>query len=258
MRRLENKVTIVTGAADGIGLAICEAFAIQGAVVVMADVNVEKCEAEAERFLQKGLSVFPLYCDVGNTSSVNSLVKTCIEKFQKIDVLVNNAAIAISGAVTEMSDEDWDQIMNINLKGVFRCIKACLPFMLDKEKGSVINLSSTQAHRSWENWTAYAAAKGGVLSMTNQLAGQYGYKNIRFNSISPGTILTPMAADRIKNEGKSFLKSSENQAAMLRCGQPEEVAMAAVFLASDESPFITGDDIIIDGGLCTLPRFFET
>jgi len=257
MRRLENKIAIVTGAADGVGLAISEAFAIEGATVVMGDVNTEKCEKETDRLLQKGLSVLPIFCDVGDTNSVKNMVETSIKKYGKIDVLVNNAAIAISGRITEMAEEDWDQLMNVNLKGVFRCTRACMPYMVSSEKGSIINLSSTQAHRSWDDWTAYATAKGGILSMTKQLAGQFGKNNIRFNSISPGTILTPMAKDRIKNEGKAFLLASERQAAMERCGEPEEVAMLAVFLASDESGFITGEDITVDGGLCTLPRYFE-
>lgn len=257
MERLKNKVAIVTGAADGIGLAISEAFAKEGATVVMGDINLVKCKLEAEKLLEQNLNVLPLLCDVGDTNSVNMMVKICIENYEKIDVLVNNAAIAISGNITEMSEDNWDRLMNVNLKGVFRCTKACLPYMITAENGSIINMSSTQAHRSWDDWTAYASAKGGIIAMTNQLAGQFGSKNIRFNSISPGTILTPMAAKRVEVEGDDFLKASEIQAAMMRCGDPNEVAMAAVFLASDESRFITGDDLKVDGGLCTVPRYFE-
>lgn len=255
MGRLNNRVAIITGAADGIGLEISKAFTREGASVVMGDINEEKCQLEADKLVQQNLNVLPVYCDVGDTDLVNLMVQTCKERYGKIDVLVNNAAIAIPGNITEMHENDWDRVMNVNLKGVFRCIKACLPYMISAERGSIINISSTQAYRSWDNWTAYATAKGGLLSMTNQLAGQFGSKNVRVNCISPGTILTPMAAKRIGEEGVEFLKASEKQASMLRCGQPEEVALAAVFLASDESGFITGDDIKIDGGLCTLPRY---
>ncbi|NJX14383.1 SDR family NAD(P)-dependent oxidoreductase [Tamlana crocina] len=257
MSRLKDKVAIITGAADGIGLAISEAFVQEGARVLMADINDEKCQKEAERLANGNNTVIYMHCDIGNTKAVQTLVETCINTFGKIDVLVNNAAVAIPGKVTKMTDDDWDTLMNINLKGAFRCIRACLPHMISAKCGSVINISSTQAHRSWDDWTAYAAAKGGLLSMTNQLAGQFGNKNIRFNSISPGTILTPMLAERVKTEGEEFLKASINQASMLRCGKPEEVAMTAVFLASDEAAFINGDDIKIDGGLSTLPRYFE-
>ena len=256
MDRLKDKVAIVTGAADGIGLAISKAFAHEGAIVVMCDINMEKCKAEAESLLYKGLSAYAVFCNVGDTGSVNEMVKECELKYGKIDVLVNNAGVAIPGKVTDMSDDEWDQLMNVNLKGVFRCARACLPFMLKNSSGSIINLSSTQGHRSWDDWTAYAAAKGGILSMTKQLAGQFGKNNIRFNSISPGTILTPMVKERINNEGNGFLKASEKQAAMERYGEPDEVAMVAVFLASDESSFVTGEDIKVDGGLTTLPRYF--
>jgi NAD(P)-dependent dehydrogenase (short-subunit alcohol dehydrogenase family) len=257
MNRLKNKVAIVTGAADGIGLSIAKAFAKEGAIVVMCDINEEKCKQEAHILLKKNSTILPFFCDIGDTDSVNTMVNTCIEKFGKIDILVNNAAVAIPGKVTNMPEEDWDKLMNINLKGAFRCIKACLPHMLSVKHGSVINMSSTQAHRSWDDWTAYAAAKGGILSMTNQLAGQFGSDNVRFNSISPGAILTPMNQKRVEKEGKQFLEGSINQAAMLRLGTSKEVAMTAVFLASDEAGFITGEDIIIDGGLSTLPRYFE-
>lgn len=257
MNRLKNKVAIVTGAADGIGLSIAKAFAEEGAIVVMSDINEEKCKQEANVLSQQSSNVLPLFCDIGDTDSVNAMVNTCVKKFGKIDILVNNAAVAIPGTVTEMPEDDWDKLMNINLKGAFRCIKACLPYMISATQGSVINISSTQAHRSWDNWTAYAAAKGGLLSMTNQLAGQFGSKNVRFNSISPGAILTPMNQKRVEKEGEQFLQGSINQAAMLRLGNSKEVAMTAVFLASDEAGFITGEDIIIDGGLSTLPRYFE-
>ncbi|MFS4418206.1 SDR family NAD(P)-dependent oxidoreductase [Maribacter sp. 2307ULW6-5] len=257
MGRLKDKVAIVTGAADGIGLAISKVFAKEGATVVMVDVNEDKCKREAQAILQQNQNALPLFCDVGSTDMVNGMVQTCMETYGRIDVLVNNAAISVSGLVSEMPDEDWDRLMNVNLKGVFRCIRACMPHMLLAEKGSVVNIASGQAHRSWDNWTAYATAKGGMLSMTTQLAGQFGHKNIRFNSISPGAILTPMAEERIEKEGAAYVKASKLQAAMLRFGKDHEVALAALFLASDEAAYITGDDIKVDGGLCALPRYME-
>lgn len=255
MGRLKDKVAIVTGAADGIGLAISQAFASEGAIVVMTDINMDKCTLEAKNICQNGQQAFPLSCDVGNSDSVNQMVVNCLDEFGRIDVLVNNAAVSVSGNVMEMPDEDWDFLMNVNLKGVFRCIKACLPIMIANKNGSIINIASGQAHRSWENWTAYASAKGGMISMTIQLAGQFGKENVRFNTISPGAILTPMAQERIISEGQEYVQGSERQASMLRFGKPDEVAMAAVFLASDESSFITGDDIKVDGGLTSLPRY---
>lgn len=255
MKRLNNKVAIVTGAADGIGLAITRAFAEAGATVIMGDVNETKCREEAENLSASGMAVLAVCCDVGNTESVQAMIKTCVDQYGKIDVLVNNAAVSISGNIVDMPEEDWDMIMNINLKSVFRCTRACLPYMLTNMCGSIINVSSVQALRSWNDWTAYAAAKGAILSMTNQLAGQFGNQNIRFNCISPGAIATPMNDKRAKIEGEAYVKASEYQAAMLRFGQPEEVAMTAVYLASDESGFVTGENIKVDGGLCTLPRY---
>ncbi|MCY3998828.1 MAG: SDR family NAD(P)-dependent oxidoreductase [Flavobacteriaceae bacterium] len=257
MNRLKNKIAIVTGAANGIGLAITKAFVKEGAMVIMGDINDTKCNDEADKLSQLNFNVTPMFCDVGKTESVNMMVKVCIEKYDRIDILVNNAAISISGKISEMLDVDWDRLMNVNLKGVFRCIRACIPHMISRKNGSVINIASAQAHRSWDDWTAYASAKGGVISMTKQLAGQFGNKNIRFNSISPGAILTPMAYERIRNEGDVYEKFSKKQAALLRFGKPQEVSKLAVFLASDESSFITGDDIQVDGGLSVLPRYLN-
>lgn len=255
MGRLEKKVAIVTGAANGIGLAICKAFAKEGATVIMADIDVKKCFLEADKLRKNGFRAEVYKCDVGDEDNVVSLVENTVVAFQKIDVLVNNAAIAKSYDITKMGEDEFDHLININLKSVFRGIKMTLPFMLRQNAGSIISISSVQAHRSWDDWTVYAGIKGAIMAMTNQLAGQYGEHNVRFNTISPGAIMTPLNQERIKHEGKEFLRKSETQAAMKRMGIPYEVAMTAVFLASDEASFVTGEDLKVDGGLCTLPRY---
>ena len=255
MRRLENKIAIVTGAAEGIGLAISQAFAREGATVIMSDINIEKCTKETEKIKVGGYKAKSIKCDVGNSMDVESLIQKTVKQFERIDILVNNAGVALGGNVAEMKDDEWDELMNINLKGVFRGIKMATPYMKKQGSGSVISISSVQAFRSWDDWTAYAGAKGGINAMTRQLAGQFGEFNIRFNTISPGAIMTPLNENRIELEGEEFLEKSIQQSAMKRMGTAEEVAMTAVFLASDESSFITGEDIKVDGGLCCLPRY---
>jgi NAD(P)-dependent dehydrogenase (short-subunit alcohol dehydrogenase family) len=255
--RLKNKIAVITGAANGIGLAIAEAFAGSGAIVIGSDTNEEKCKAEMQRLAESGAIALAIKCDVGITEEVNHLINMAIKEFGRVDILVNNAAVPIGGNIMEMPEADWDVLMNVNLKSIFRTIKVALPHMIKQRSGSIINISSTQAFRSWHNWTAYAAAKGAILSMTNQLAGQFGEYNVRFNSISPGAILTPLNEARAKKEGPGFLDKSAAMHAMNRMGTPEEVAMTALFLASDEARFITGEDIKVDGGLCTLPRYVE-
>lgn len=255
--RLKNKVAIITGAANGIGLAIGEAFVNQGAFVVAGDIDEAKLTTEAARLNTNGVTFLPVKCDVGITAEVEALVQAAINTFGRVDVLVNNAGVAIGGNIMQMPEEDWDRLMNVNLKSMYRTIKLVLPYMVQQRAGSVINISSTQAFRSWHNWTAYAGAKGAMLAITNQLAGQFGEDNVRFNTISPGAILTPMNAKRASVEGPGFLEKSIQMHAMKRMGTTDEVAMTAVFLASDEAGFITGEDIKVDGGLCTLPRYTE-
>ncbi len=256
--KLKNRIAIITGAANGIGLAITEGFAKEGAILFMGDIDESKCKEEAGRFIAAGATVHSVVCNVGKTEDVNQLIAAALTAFGRIDILVNNAAVAIGGNIIEMPEKDWDELMNVNLKSIFRTVKAALPSMIKQQSGSVINISSTQAFRSWKNWTAYAAAKGAMLSMTNQLAGQFGEYNIRFNTISPGAILTPMNAKRSETEGPTFVSKSEHMHALQRMGKPEEVAAAAVFLASDDSGFVTGADLKVDGGLCTLPRYIES
>ena len=255
--RLKNKIAVITGAANGIGLAITRSFAAEGAVVLAADIDEKKGRAEAEKLCSEGALVRSVTCDVSKTEDINYLIKAAANEFSRIDVLINNAAIAIRGNIMEMPETDWDRLMDTNLKSVYRTVKAALPYMIQQNSGVVINISSAQAFRSWHDWTAYAGAKGAILSMTNQLAGQFGKYNVRFNSISPGAILTPLNERRAAEEGPGFLSRSAAMHAINRLGTPYEVAMAAVFLASDEAAFITGEDIKVDGGLCTLPRYTE-
>ena len=250
--KLNGKIALVTGGADGIGYSIARLFSAEGATVIIADINLEKALPAAAEINAKAFR-----CDVRNSADVQALVAEVISTYKKIDILVNNAAVAIPGNITEMSEESWNEVLNTNLTSVYRLIKEVLPQMLQQGSGSVINMSSTQAHRSWNNWTAYAAAKGAIISMTRQLAGQFGSKNIRFNSISPGTISTPMLERRIESEGAALLEQSIKMHAMERLGKPEEVAAVALLLASDDAQFINGIDIKVDGGLSTLARYTE-
>jgi NAD(P)-dependent dehydrogenase (short-subunit alcohol dehydrogenase family) len=251
---LNSKAAFITGAADGIGFAIAQALATAGFRVALADVNTAKVADAANSLGDRALA---LPCDVADTDSVDSAVARAAQVFGRLDVLINNAAVAIPGAPDAMSDADWSQVLNTNLTSVFRVIRAGLPHLRRAGGGSIINIASTQAHRSWANWCAYAAAKGGVIALTRQLAGQLGPENIRVNSISPGAINTPMNVRRVAEEGHALLAKLAGMHALPRLGQPEEVAAVALLLASDGGAFISGADICVDGGLCVLPRYHE-
>jgi NAD(P)-dependent dehydrogenase (short-subunit alcohol dehydrogenase family) len=254
MARLSSKVTLITGASEGLGREIARAFAGEGASVVLAARSREKLEAFADELKAAGHQALAVACDVGVSSQVETAVAATLKEFGRIDVLLNNAAVAIPGDITEQSDEDWLKLLNINLLGVFRGIKYALPPMLAQGSGSIINMASLQGDRSWDHWTTYAAAKGAMKAMTRQLAGQYGKSGVRFNCISPGAMDTPMNQERRQREGDEFYESNKRMHALGRMGKADEVNGAAIFLASDESAFVTGADLVVDGGLSVLPR----
>lgn len=256
-KKLAGKAAFVTGAADGIGLAIATCLAENGARVALADIDGDRADREAETLRKSGLDAFALACDVALTDRVNKAVDAAADRFGRMDIVVNNAAIAVSGDPATMPDGDWERVLGTNLSSVFRVVRATLPHLRRAGGGSIINIGSTQAHRSWHNWTAYAAAKGGVLALTRQLAGQLGAEKIRVNSISPGAINTPMNARRVLAEGPQLLEKWASMHALPRIGEPHEVASVALLLASDDGAFISGADIVVDGGLCVLPRYFE-
>jgi NAD(P)-dependent dehydrogenase (short-subunit alcohol dehydrogenase family) len=255
MGRLEGKTAVITGAADGIGFAISAAMAREGAQVFMGDINDEKGAAAAARIVAAGGKASFKHCDVALEADIAALIAAAAETGH-LDILVNNAAIAIGGMpLHEMTDEQWQRLLTVNLTSVFRGTKHALPHMIRQKSGSVISMASAQGHIGLDGWTAYAGAKGAVMSMMRQMAVEFGPLNIRFNSISPGTINTPMNEQVVRELGAHVGRAWVKMHPIGRIGKPEEVAEAAVYLASDAAGFTTGTDLRVDGGLTAAPRY---
>jgi NAD(P)-dependent dehydrogenase (short-subunit alcohol dehydrogenase family) len=250
MGRVEGKVTVVTGAASGIGRASARLLAAEGALLVLGDVDEAGGEAVAGEIRDAGGSARFLRTDVRSFDQVGALVGSAVEEHARLDVIVNNVGVAIGGAAGEMSEEDWNAVIDVNLTGVWRGMRHAIPAMLDAG-GSIVNVSSVQSMVGFDGWSGYAASKGGINALTQQAAVEYAPKGIRVNAIIPGTILTGM------NEG--ILRDDPDPDALMarwtsmhpigRIGQPEEVATAVVYLASDESSFVTGMLLRVDGGM---------
>lgn len=256
MGRLEGKVAVVTGAADGIGNAIATGMAREGARVYLSDIDDRKGEATAASIRGAGGTATYVHCDVAVEGDMAALIEKAVEETGRIDVLVNNAAIAIGGMpVHEMTDEQWHRLIAVNLTSVFRGCKFALPHMIRQKSGSVINMASAQGHVGLDGWTAYAGAKGAVMSMTRQMAVEFGPMGVRFNSISPGTIATPMNEKIVAELGDHVARAWVKMHPIGRIGKPEEIAEAAIYLASDAAGFTTGIDLKVDGGLTAAPRF---
>ncbi|WP_448379537.1 beta-ketoacyl-ACP reductase [Fervidobacterium sp.] len=236
--RLEGKVCIITGAGSGIGRAAAELFAKEGAIVIACDVSEATYEHPNIHFYK---------LDVTDRNRIAEVVKDVVEKFGKIDVLVNNAGITRDALIQNMTEEDWDRVINVNLKGVFNMTQAVVPYMLEAGKGSIINTSSVVGVYGNIGQTNYAATKAGVIGMTKTWAKEFARKGaqIRVNAVAPGFIKTPMT----EKVPEKILTMMAERAALKRLGEPIEVAYVYLFLASDESSYITGQVIGVDGGL---------
>ncbi len=256
MGRLENKIAIITGGADGIGHAISDAMAREGAHAFVSDIDDAKGSAFVDTLRRAGLKADYVHCDVAEDKDIADLIARTVDQTGRLDILVNNAAIAIGGMpVHEMTDEQWHRLIAVNLTSVFRGCKYALPHMIRQRCGAIVNMASAQGHIGLDGWTAYAGAKGAVMAMTRQMAVEFGPHNVRVNSISPGTINTPMNEKVIADLGENVARAWVKMHPLGRIGNPEEVAEAAVYLASDAAGFTTGVDLRVDGGLCVTPRF---
>ncbi len=244
MPNLKEKVAIVTGAASGIGLACAQRYAREGAIVVGLDRNrsddwsTVETGAPDSRFHQ---------VDVTDSAATRAAVEETVREFGRIDILVTAAGIGEAGPVSMLDEETWDRVIDVNLKGTFLSIKAVLDTMIAQRSGSIITIASVEGLNGTEGGSAYNASKGGVVVLTKNVAIDYARVGIRCNTICPGFIDTPMLHD-VMDAMPEFRKDVVRETKMGRFGRPEEIAGAAYFLASDDSSFVTGQSLVVDGG----------
>ena len=256
MSLLRDKVAVVTGVGSGIGKAISNAFADEGACLGIGDINEDLLSKTVEELNIKSSQVKSLKTDVSDEEQVKKLIDETVNTFGKLDIIVNNVSVAIGGyPITDMSNDDWQKIIGINFSSVFYGCKHSIPYLKKNNGGSIINIASVQAHNPLPGWAAYAGIKGGVISMTRNIASEFGPYNIRANTISPGTIATEMVNQVIEEDGTgSLMDDFILMHPIGRIGKPSEIAATAVFLASEGGSFANGEDFRIDGGLVITPR----
>ncbi len=244
--RLQNKVAIITGAGSGIGEGIAKLFAKEGAKVVVANRRIEKGEKVVSEIKAAGGEAFFIQTDVSQWNQVENLVKKTIEIYNTVDIFINNAGIVKFNLLHKTSDSDWEEVININLKGTFYGMKAVIPEMLKKGKGKIVNIASIAGLVGFNQLSAYCASKGGIIALTRQAALDYAKNKININCIAPGVIVSEMTKDLLADE-----KTKMNFIANIpypKIGQPEDIAYAALYLSSDESDYVTGEVLVVDGG----------
>jgi 3-oxoacyl-[acyl-carrier protein] reductase len=248
--RLKDKVTIITGAAHGIGKAYARRFAEEGAHVVIADVDGAGGEATAKALLDAGGSAWARATDVTQFSNVEGLMRETVAKFGKVDVLLNNAAIYVTqklwkGPVEELALEEWDRVIEVNLKGVFLCSKAAIPIMKRQKSGKIINIASGTFFSGSGNMPHYTTAKGGVVALTRVMARQLGEFGINVNCMTPGST---MSEESVSDEVLKRREGSMDKRAFRRVETPADIVGTALFLASSDSDFVTGQLLVVEGG----------
>jgi NAD(P)-dependent dehydrogenase (short-subunit alcohol dehydrogenase family) len=249
--RLKDKVCLITGGASGIGKATCLLFAREGALLSVADKHKSATESVASDCSGIGAKAIAIEVDVARASDVKRMIERTISTFGRLDVLVNNAGYGIAGSVTETDEDAWDELMAVNVRGVFLCTKYAIPVMRAGGGGTIVNTSSVVASIGIRNRAAYCASKGAVAALTRAVAIDHVADGIRCNAIAPGTIDTPYFDDILRKspDPAAARRGLEVRQILGRLGTPEEIAAGMLFLASDESRFATGSILTIDGGM---------
>lgn len=242
--KLKDKVAIITGGSRGLGKEIAQRFLEEGAVVVITDINEDKLRKTAEELRERG-RIEGITMDVSQFSDVQKIMGSIIEKYGRVDILVNNAGITADSQLVNMTEEQFDSVISVNLKGVFNCAKGVVSQMIEHGYGRIINISSVTAHNGNFGQSNYAASKAGVLAMTQTWAKELGKKGITVNAVAPGYTLTEM----VKAVPEKVLEAIKEKTPVKRLGKPEEIAAACVYLSSDEAAFVTGAVLKVDGGL---------
>ena len=244
--KLTGVCSIVTGGAKGIGRAITLALAAEGAdVAIIGKEDRASAEKAAKEVEALGRRCLPLMADVTQKGSIERMVRDVVDAFGKIDVLVNNAGTNIRGPLEEISEEEWDHVVSVNLKGVFLCSICAGREMIRSHRGNIINIGGASAHRCYAENGAFGPSKAAVINLTKQMAVEWAKHNIRVNAVSPGPVMTPATRARIKDKE---IRRRIEKIPMARIGEPEEIARTVVFLASDDSSYITGQSVVVDGG----------
>lgn len=237
-KRFQNKICIITGGSSGIGKATAMQMVQEGGKVAILNRNEEEGEAAVAEMTKNGGEAIYIKADTGNVQDLEAAVKTVTDRWQKVDVVINNAAMMTYKPIAEISVEEWDKVMAVNLRGAFVLTKLCLPFI---QKGAIVNVSSVHAHETTPNVIPYASSKGGMEAFARGLSREYEASKVRVNCVEPGAVDTPMLWNN--PNVKSGIEKVEGA-----IGKPEEIAAAICFLASDEASFINGTVLVVDGG----------
>lgn len=246
MFSLKDKVAVVTGSRRGIGKGIAETLAKAGAKIVITDIDQNDCEKTAQQIARRyKTNAIGLKCDVSDKEDVEMMFSEAAKAFRKIDILVNNAGIFFQKPLDKTQEDDWVKLIDINLKGTFLCSQAALKY-LKKTKGKIVNISSIAGIIGYQQASAYCASKGGIITMTREMAIELAKHSINVNAIAPGAIDTPMT-DFMKKDKKLYLQTMA-AIPLNRMGKPEEIGAAALYLSSDEAGYVTGHTLVVDGG----------
>jgi NAD(P)-dependent dehydrogenase (short-subunit alcohol dehydrogenase family) len=241
---LKGKVSIVTGAGQGIGEDIATRLAQHKSVVIVADIDFKKAKVVATKIRRLNLSAIPFEIDVSKKHDVNNMINFVVDKYSKIDFLVNNAGVRTIALAKDMSEEEWDWILDVNLKGVFLCSQSVANHMIKQKYGNILNISSVLSFGAMPARAHYCSSKSGVSSLTRVMATELAPYNIRVNAVAPGVIETPMAKDNPPNG----LQKMISRIPMARLGKAHEISYTVLFLLSDASSYITGQTVFVDGG----------